>query len=945
MILIDAHGLIFQVFHAIRDRMSSPTGLPTNALFGFSRDVLFLRAQQPEYLLCAYDHSEKTFRNDLAPDYKANRAPMPDDLRVQIPLIHKALSALGVPTLGHPDYEADDLLATVAAAAEQRGLDVWLCTSDKDCRQLISDKVRMFNLRKRSEFGKKELLEDWGVTPGQVVDLQTLVGDSVDNVKGVPGIGIKTGAKLLQEFGTLDNLLGRLDEVPGKKQESIRASLPYLEQTRTLVRLVASVPVPLDWDSWRLRPVKTAEALALFQEWGFHGLQRQVRDLAAAPGGNRQQPLFPETELFPFGANAPAGDGAQPPGGNPRWRATYHLVDTPEHFERFLANLGKQKRFAFDLETTGLEPLRCEIVGLAFSWKEGAAYYLPVRGPDTDARLDPAETLRRLRPLLENARVQKVNQNIKFDLLVLRNQGIAVAGVAGDPMVADYLLHAGERSHGMEDLARRYLQHQVIPITDLIGKKSRKQPQLRMDQVSTRRVADYAGEDADVAWRLCEMLEPKLESLGRAPGAASLRKLYYDLEVPLVEVLAELEFVGVRLDVPLLQRLGKEMGEQLAQLEQQIYDVAGEKFNIGSLPQLRRILFDKLKLPPQRKTGVTGAASTDQETLEKLAALKDLPGHQLPRKILEHRQVAKLKSTYVDALPAMVNPKTGRVHASFNQTVAATGRLSSSDPNLQNIPVRREMGQQIRQAFVPEPGWKLVTADYSQIELRLLTHFSGDDALRKAFAEDCDVHASVAAQIFGVAEKDVSDAQRRVAKTVNFGVIYGISAPGLAARLDISRDEGVRFIDSYFARYPRVLEYQQRLLESCRKTGIVTTILGRRRQFEKEAVRGNSSYQSRNQVEREAINMEIQGSAADLIKMAMLNLHRRLRERGMKSRMLLQIHDELVFESPPAEEKDLVALVRQEMTGPLEKALRLQVPLKVDLGVGPNWLDVLPVAG
>jgi DNA polymerase-1 len=504
--------------------------------------------------------------------------------------------------------------------------------------------------------------------------------------------------------------------------------------------------------------------------------------------------------------------------------------------------------------------------------------------------------------------------------------------------VADYLLHAGERSHGLDELSRRYLNHQVIPITDLIGKKSRKTPQLSMDEVPTERVAIYAGEDADVAWRLCELLEKNLDLLD-SQARGSLRKLYAEVEVPLIEVLAELEYNGIRLDIPLLHRLSGEMGQELAEIEKEIYDLAGHPFNIASLVQLRKVLFEELKLPIQGRTGVTGAASTDQDTLEKLAAL-DQPGAALPRKILQHRRIAKLKSTYVDALPAMVNPKTGRVHTAFNQTVAATGRLSSSDPNLQNIPVRREEGQQIRQAFVPAEGWLLLTADYSQIELRLLAHFCGDDELRRAFAEERDIHAAVAAQIFGVPEDEVSDNQRRMAKTVNFGVIYGISPVGLAQRLEMSRDEAAKFIDSYFARYPKVQEYQARLLNDCRQNGYVSTILGRRRQFDRDAIRAQSTYHQRNTAEREAINMEVQGSAADVIKLAMLNVFRRLQREERRSRMLLQIHDELVFETPPDELSALVGLVREEMTTPVEKALGLEVPLRVDVASGPNWLDV-----
>jgi DNA polymerase-1 len=445
--------------------------------------------------------------------------------------------------------------------------------------------------------------------------------------------------------------------------------------------------------------------------------------------------------------------------------------------------------------------------------------------------------------------------------------------------------------------------------------------------VATARVAEYSAEDADVAWRLCERLEPEVHSQG-------LGRLYDDVEVPLIEVLAELESNGIRIDVPRLRRLSEEMTQQLAAMEREIHDLAGHPFNIASPKQLRQVLFEEMKLPQQRRTGVTGEASTDQETLDRLAGL----GHALPQKILEHRQLAKLKGTYVDTLPDLVNPETGRVHASFNQTVAATGRLSSSDPNLQNIPVRREQGRQIRQAFLPEEGWRLLTADYSQIELRLLAHFTGDETLRRAFAEDRDVHSAVAAQIYGVAEADVTGDMRRVAKTVNFGVLYGMSPPGLAQRLRIPREEAARFIDAYFARYPKVLEYQARLLEECRRTGYVGTILGRRRRI--EGVRAGSTYQGRNQPEREAINMEIQGSAADLIKLAMLHIYRRLRDEGRRARMLLQIHDELVFEVPPEEFDAVTALIREEMTTPRERELQLQVPLKVDLAAGRNWLDV-----
>jgi DNA polymerase-1 len=600
-------------------------------------------------------------------------------------------------------------------------------------------------------------------------------------------------------------------------------------------------------------------------------------------------------------------------------------VDTPAKFDKFLKALKEQKRFALDLETTDLEPLRADPVGLAFAWEEGVAYYLPVRGPEGATLLDPAATLEALRPVLEDPAVAKVNQNIKYDALVLRHHRITLAGIAGDPMVADYLLRSGERSHNLDDMARRHLNHENISITELIGKKGKKQ--LRMDDVPTEKVAAYAGEDADVAWRLTALLEAELEREG-------LKKLYDEVEIPLIDVLIDVEFTGVRLDVPFLSRLSTEMAKQLQAIETEIHELAGHPFNIASPKQLRVVLFDELKLPALKRTATVGEASTDQETLEKLAAL----GHALPRKIIEHRQVAKLKGTYVDALPALVNPDDGRVHTSFNQTVAATGRLSSSDPNLQNIPARTEQGRQIRQAFLPQKGWQLVTADYSQVELRLLAHFSGDDNLKRAFAEDKDIHGSVAAEIFGVAEKDVTSEQRRVAKTVNFGVIYGISGHGLGTRLGIGQKEAGRFIDDYFARFPAVAEYQERLLRKCAADKFVGTILGRRRRI--EGVRERTSYSGLNQPEREAVNMEIQGSAADLMKLAMLAVHRRLREEGFQARMLLTVHDELVFEAPKGEVKRLAAMVREAMTS----AMTLTVPLAVDVAAGPNWLDVEEVA-
>ena len=935
--LIDAHSLIFQVFHAIAN-MTSPAGLPTNAVFGFTRDLLHLRNdKKPSHLIAVFDLPGRTFRDEIVADYKANRSPMPDDLQLQIPLIHQLLEAFRIPTLGVAGYEADDVIATLAVDGARRGMKVFICSSDKDMRQLLSDQVHIFNLRKQQVFGREELMNDWGVSPEQVIDYQTLVGDSVDNVKGVPGIGPKTASQFLQQYQTLDNLLAHVEEIKGKKKESLMASRDTIRLSRQLVRLETAVPMALAWDDWRVRAWDGPKLLDLFVSWGFRGFAEQVR---ASLREDKSPPVadarIDQGSLFDIPELA---EGESAPGEiKARWPAQYHLVNTAEKFASFLNELGQQTRFAIDLETTGLEPRRVDIVGLAFGWREGEAYYLALRGPRGEPTLSGAATLAQLKPILENPAIGKINQNIKYDWQVLRQHGVYLQGVVGDSMVADYLLHAGERGHGLEVLAEKHLQHRVIPITDLIGKGKK---QRRMDEVPTAQVAEYSGEDADVAWRLVAKLEAELQEVGfmkpaLAPDAGtSAIYLYDDLEVPLIEVLADMEFTGIRLDVDLLARMREAMAMELEGLEKEIHILAGRPFNIASIKQLREVLYGQMGLKSGKKTAKTGAASTDQETLEKLAR----EGHELPRKLLAHRQVAKLKSTYVDALPALVNPATGRVHASFNQTVAATGRLSSSEPNLQNIPIRTEQGGQIRQALVPEPGWQLLTADYSQIELRLLAHFCEDENLRQAFLDDRDIHARVAAQVFNVAEAEVTSAMRRTAKMVNFGVIYGISAFGLAQRLEITKEEAAGFIDAYFARYPRVLAYQDRLLEQCRREGFVKTILGRRRAI--NGIRDNSTYKSRNQPEREAINMQIQGSAADLIKVAMIPIFRRLRQEKRRSKLLLQIHDELVFEVPPEEVKEVSTMVRAEMTGALANQLR--VPLRVDMGLGPNWLDLVEV--
>ncbi|CAN5329732.1 DNA polymerase I [soil metagenome] len=949
--VLDAFGLIFQMFHGMPP-MNAPDGRPTGAVFGVTRGLMDLYDHGADYLLAAFDHPDATFRSDIDPEYKAHRPPPPEDLLAQIPMIEQVLEAMRIPQLICKGFEADDIMATVALRGSDRGYRVYLCTSDKDCRQLLNSNVSIMNLRKGETLDAEGLLKDWGIRPDQVADYQALVGDSVDNVPGVPGCGAKTATKWLQQYGSLDEIIKNADALGGPKlKASFKETIANgkLDESRKLVLLRTDTPIDIDWDNWQRRDWDGPKLLELFQEFGFRGFANKVRSTLTKSGAARNAAILADIAdktpaemplgVIPSPPKQPRrvkgkpslfdtiyedGDADNPFADPPdNWSYVgYSLVNTPELLAEFLTKLQAQPRFCFDLETTGLDPITCDIVGYAFCWKAEEAYYLAVRGPATESVLDPVSTLAMLKPIFEDAKFGKTNQNIKFDELVLRSHGVMLAGLNGDPMIAHYLLHASERSHGLDDLTRQYLEHDNITIEELIGKGKK---QKLMSSVPTAKVKDYAAEDADSAWRLTNIFEEQLTTHG-------LKGLYDDLELPLIEVLADMEHHGVRIDSAFLNKLSREMESQLATMELEIHELAGKPFNIASPTQLRTILFDEMKLPVRRKTDNTGEASTDSETLEALAAL----GHELPKRIIDHRQISKLKGTYVDALPALVNPKSGRVHTSFNQTVAATGRLSSSDPNLQNIPARTDMGKQIRQAFIPPDGWVLLTADYSQIELRLLAHLCGDEAMRQAFIDDRDIHSSVAAEIFKVPESEVTSQHRRVAKTVNFGVIYGISAHGLGTRLGMPRKEAEKFIDAYFARYPNVLAYQDTLLANARKVGYVATILGRRRYFDPRAIRPHTSYQQRNQAEREAINMEIQGSAADLMKKAMLNVAKRLRAENVQAKMLLSVHDELVFELPLQELQQVAKLVRDEMTN----AMSVSVPLKVDVAAGANWLDV-----
>ncbi len=891
--VIDSHSLIFQVFHALPE-MTSPRGEPTGAVFGFTRDMMtILDQKKPDYLFAAFDMSGPTFRHELFAAYKEHRTEMPDELRPQIGTIRRMLATLGIPILECEAYEADDILATIARLTEQAGGECVVVTGDKDCRQLISDQVKVYNIRKNAFFDAAALQAEWGIRPNQVVDFQTLVGDSVDNIPGVPLVGPKVAGEWLAKFGTLENLLAKVDELPkGKRKENLLATREQIFVSRQLARLDSEVPVPINWEQGRAGGFDPAGAADLFAELGFHTLTNLMRDRTKA-------------DL-------------------PAFAHRYEAIATPERLHWLIDEMSRQKQISIDTETTSLYPRWAEIVGYSFAWKEGEAYYVPVRAPEGEPQLDPKSTLEALRPVLENPAIGKVGQNLKYDMIVLRSAGIELAGVQFDTIIGSYLLDAGERNHNLDELASRYLNHTTTKIGALIGSGKN---QKRMDQVPVAQITHYAAEDADVALRLVPLLAQRLHE-------CQLEPLFNDLEVPLIDVLVELEFNGIRVDVNRLSELSQQFGERLAALEVEIFQLADREFNIASPKQLQEVLFVEQKLPVLKKTK-TGP-STDAEVLEELAR-----NHPLPAKIIAHRQYSKLKGTYVDALPQMVHPQTGRVHASFNQVVAATGRLSSSDPNLQNIPIRTEEGREIRSTFLPgEPDWWLLAADYSQIELRVLAHISDDETLRAAFERDEDIHARVASQVFSVPLESVDSSMRRVAKAVNFGVIYGQSPFGLSKMLDIEVEEAARFIDAYFNGYPGVEKFLREILIECRRQGYVTTILGRRRAI--QGVRditptklGDPAARQRTLPERTAINTVIQGSAADLMKLAMLNIYRRLRREKLRSKMLLQIHDELIFETPPNELDEMKSLVQSEMSS----VMPLAIPLKVDLKTGRNWAE------
>ncbi len=894
--IIDGHAQIFSAYFApTGGNMSSSTGEPTKATLIFTTMLIkLIKERRPDYLVVAMDSGGQTFRHEIYPEYKANRPEVPEDLPVQVERIVEILEAMRIPVLRLPGYEADDIIGTLSSRALAEGFETFICSKDKDLEQLLGEGVKMYDPRKDEETDVAALKEKKGIEPQQVVDVLALAGDTSDNIPGVPDVGPKTAAQWIAKYGSLDGLLAHADEIKGKRGDNLRANVEQAELSRKLATINLDVPLVYEWEDMKQVSGDRQKLEQLFEELNFRRLLDQLDDISGET----------ETDVKNLATL------------RNKIEKEYILVEDEGGFKDFLAELKKQKRFAIDTETTSVNARAAELVGLSFSWQAEQGYYLPVKGPMTSPVLDWSAVREELRPILEDENIAKIGQNIKYDIIILRGAGIELAGVDFDTMVASYLLHSERNRHNMDDMAADYLGHETIKIDSLIGKGKK---QITFDMVDTVVASDYAAEDADITWRLWEYLAGQFKD-------AELKKLFDEVEMPLVGVLAKVEYNGVALDVTGLRKLATQLGKRMEELVDEICAAAGVTFNVESPKQLGEVLFERLGLEVVKKT--KSGPSTDVEVLEALQWK-----HDVPRLMLEYRQLSKLKSTYIDKLPIMINSGTGRLHASFNQTVAATGRLSSSDPNLQNIPIRTELGQEIRRAFVPgDKDAVLLAADYSQIELRMLAHFSKDEALLKAFESGEDIHRFVASQIYGVAPDEVTTEMRGRAKAVNFGIIYGQTSFGLSRGTGMPRDEAQKFIDDYFARYPQIKGFMDGIIEQAKKDSFVRTILGRRRTI---ADLNSRNFNQRKMGERMAVNTVIQGSAADMIKVAMVRLQKRIETEHLAMKMLMQVHDELVFELPREKAQDYGEIVRAEMAN----ALKLDVAMKVDVGWGDNWLE------
>lgn len=915
---MDAYALIYRAYYAfIKNPRINSKGFNTSAIMGFVNTLEdVLKKEQPTHIGIAFDPAGPTFRHEAYEQYKAQREETPEVIRLSVPIIKDIIRAYRIPILEVSGYEADDVIGTLATEAGRKGITTYMMTPDKDYGQLVSDNVFMY----RPKYGDKEF-EVMGIaevkakfdiqSPAQVIDMLGLMGDTADNIPGCPGVGEKTAQKLIAQFGSIESLLEHTDQLKGAIKTKVETNRKQILFSKFLATIKTDVPISLDMDRLKREEPDKEELKRIFEDLEFRSLLDRVLGTdkkTAAPPPSAQGDLFgffaPESTEAPENSNLTRLQDLT---------YDYQLIDTEEKIEQLLQNILTQKILSLDTETTGTDPIRAELVGMSFSYAENQAFYVPVPADRTEAQ----RIVDKFKPVFENKETLKVGQNIKYDMLVLANYGVEIQGEMFDTMIAHYVLQP-ELHHGMDYLAEIYLHYETIKIEELIGPKGKNQKNMRdLDPVHIYR---YACEDADVTLKLKNVLEKELKQ-------NDAESLFRDIEMPLVPVLAYMERNGVRIDTEALKETSRHFTARMQQIEKEVHRLAGVEFNIASPKQVGEVLFDRLKIVDKPKKTKTGQYVTSEEVLESLKGK-----HEIVGKILEHRGLKKLLGTYIDALPQLINPQTGHIHTSFNQTVTATGRLSSSNPNLQNIPVRNEDGKEIRKAFIPDEGCEFFSADYSQIELRIMAHLSQDPHMIEAFRENQDIHAATAAKIYKEKLEDVTREQRSKAKTANFGIIYGISVFGLAERLNIDRKEAKELIDGYFENYPHVKEYMDKSILEAREKGYIETIFRRRRYL--------PDINSRNAVvrgyaERNAINAPIQGSAADIIKVAMVRIYRRFREEGIRSKMILQVHDELNFSVLPEEKEKVQQIVISEM----ESAYKMKVPLQADCGWGKNWLE------
>ncbi len=883
LLLVDSSSYIFRAFFAVKTGLTNPAGVPTNALFGFKQMLLhLLQAEKPTHIAMVFDTPGGSFRNRLYPLYKANRSAPPEELIPQFPLIFRLTELLNLPILKLDDYEADDLIGSLAHRFSSEA-EVVIISGDKDLTQLINDQVVMLDTMKDFRYGPAEVKAKFGVGPEKIVEYLALMGDSSDNIPGAVGIGPKTAVKLFEKYGSIEGIYANIDQLKGKQKENLEAFKEQVALSKQLTQVVLDLDLPVSLDDLALKPPQQEPLIAFYQEMNF-------RPDAFVHAAIEEEGPVDEWDY-----------------------SRYRAITTDLDLQNLLAELQNQAQLSLDFETTSLLGVEAQIVGISFAWKGGDPVYIPT-GHSTGEQLALNQVLAALKPLFADPQKTWIGQNLKYELLVLANYGLDLAGKLEDSMIQSYLLDANSHRHNLDELSRIHLGHEMIHFTDLCGKGKK---QIPFAQVGLEQALHYAAEDAEAALKIQEILSPRLKE-------EQLTELYQEMEIPLVRCLAHLEHEGVRLDLPYLEQLKAELSEDRDALEQAVYEITGETFNLNSTQQLGEILFQKMGITEALKKTKTGF-STDASVLEALA-----PKYEIARLLLEHRGKTKLLNTYLEPLPNLVSEKTGRVHTSFNQVVAATGRLSSQNPNLQNIPIKGQDGKKIRKAFIPAEGCKLVSADYSQVELRFLAHLSDDPGLLEVFAQGGDIHRQTAAAIFNLRPEQVSLDQRRAAKAINFGIIYGMGAYRLAKEINVSNKEAKNFIEAYFARYPKIKSYMDESVAMAKNQGFITTLFGRKRKIEGLHSKNRMIRQG---AERVAINSRIQGSAADLIKRAMILLDQEFAQFGPKNRMILQVHDELVFEIEEARLDELIPMIQQRMQG----AAKLKVPLLVEVGYGSNW--------